>query len=156
MSYWKSMLFGLILLMSFSDMALAEEVQMPAEETFQKALVVLMDLGAVPSFKDKDLLMIKTDPLPIKITTDDADCGSMFGIPYLKDKRTKIAATYQVRIKKLDDNKSDVNVKVTLDGYMDVNEGAPFFIEKTRDKNKVLSCNSKGVLEKKFLDALIK
>jgi hypothetical protein len=39
---------------------------------------------------------------------------------------------------------------------MDVNEGAPFFIEKTRDKNKVLSCNSKGVLEKKFLDALIK
>jgi len=156
MSYWKSMLFGLILLMSFSDMALADEVQMPAEETFQKALVVLMDLGAVPSFKDKDLLMIKTDPLPIKITTDEADCGSMFGIPYLKDKRTKIAATYLVRIKKLDDNKSDVNVKVTLDGYMDVNEGAPFFIEKTRDKNKVLSCNSKGVLEKKFLDALIK
>jgi hypothetical protein len=90
------------------------------------------------------------------MTTEEADCGSMFGIPYLKDKRVKVAATYQVRVKKVDAGKSDVSVQITLDGYMDVNEGSPFFVEKTRDKDKVLTCKSKGVLEKKFIEALAK
>lgn len=49
-----------------------------------------------------------------------------------------------------------MSVKVTLDGYMDVNEGAPFFMEKTRDKNKVLTCSSKGYLENNFMDLLKK
>ncbi len=144
-------LFSVMIGLSFAGITKADEVQLPADEAFQKALVILMDMDAVPSFKDKDLLMIKTDPLPMKMTTDEADCGSMFGIPYLKDKRTKVAATYQIRIKKIDDKKSDISVKLTLDGYMDVNEGAPFFVKKDRDKNKVLTCVSKGVLEKKFI-----
>ncbi|QNH20353.1 hypothetical protein HEP73_01253 [Xanthomonas sp. GW] len=76
----------------------------------------------------------------------------MFGIPYLKDKRTKTAATYQVVIKPIDETSSDISVKITLDGYMDVNEGAPFFIEKTRDKNKVLTCSSKGWLEAQLIE----
>jgi hypothetical protein len=37
---------------------------------------------------------------------------------------------------------------------MDVNEGAPLFIEKTRDTNKVLTCKSKGTLESKFIESL--
>ena len=38
---------------------------------------------------------------------------------------------------------------------MDVNEGAPFFIEKTRNKSKVLTCKSTGALEAEFLDRLV-
>jgi hypothetical protein len=37
---------------------------------------------------------------------------------------------------------------------MDVNENAPFFIEKTRDTNKVLTCKSNGWLEAQFIQQL--
>ena len=134
--------------------ASAAVVPMDAQTVFQKASAVLVSMDAMPTFRDKELLVIKTDPVPVKLTPDQADCGKMFGIPYLKDKRTKTAATYQVVIKPMDATSSDVSVKVMLDGYMDVNEGAPFFIEKTRDKNKVLTCASKGWLEAQFLERL--
>jgi hypothetical protein len=140
--------------LSAASTASATTVAMPAETAFQKASLVLVGLDAMPTFRDKELLVIKTDPVPVRLTHDQADCGKMFGIPYLKDKRTKTAATYQIVIKPIDENHSEVSVKITLDGYMDVNEGAPFFIEKTRDKNKVLTCSSKGWLEAKFIELL--
>lgn len=133
-----------------------EEVSLSADEAYQKAVKILVDIGSVPSFRDKELMLIKTDQLPMKMTTEEGDCGSMFGIPYLKDKRVKTALTYQIRIKKIEDSKSDIDVKITVDGYMDVNDGAPFFIEKNRETNKVLTCKSKGVFEQRFIDALKK
>lgn len=132
----------------------AVPVNMPADAAFQKASRLLVDLGAMPTFRDKDLLVIKSDTTPVSLTPDQADCGRMFGIPYLKDKRTKTAVAYQVLIKPIDANSSDVAVTATLTGYMDVNENAPFFIEKTRDTNKVLTCKSKGWLEAQFLERL--
>lgn len=130
----------------------AAEVGLPAEAAFLKASRVLVSLGALPTFRDKELLVIKTDPVPLKDVPTQADCGTMFGIPYVKDKRTKVAATYQVSIKPTGDARSEVSLTVTLDGYMDVNEGAPFFIDKTRDKNKVLPCKSTGRLEAQFFE----
>ena len=135
--------------------ALAAPVALPADQAFQKASMVLVGLNALPTFRDKELGVIKSDPVPVRLTPDQADCGKMFGIAYLKDKRTKTAATYQVIVKPIDSANSDVSVRVTLDGYMDVNEGAPFFIEKTRDKNKVLTCSSKGWLESQFMQLLL-
>lgn len=134
--------------------AVADVVQMAADEVFLKASTALVDMDAMPTFRDRELLVIKTDPVPVRLTPAQADCGRMFGIPYLKDKRTKTAATYQVVIRPIDEVSSDVTVKVTLDGYMDVNEGSPFFIEKTRDKDKVLTCTSNGWLEAQFLEKL--
>lgn len=134
--------------------AAADEVSMPADAAFQKASMVLVNLGAMPTFRDKELLVIKSDPLPVTLTPDQADCGKMFGIPYLKDKRTKTAATYQVIIKPISDTASEVAVKITLDGYMDKNEGLAFWVEKTRDKNSVLTCHSKGWLESQFMEML--
>lgn len=128
----------------------AAEVDLSAEAAFAKVSRILVDLGALPTFRDKELLIIKTDPVPLKEIALEADCGTMFGISYTKDKRTKVAAIYQIAIRPLNDKKSDVLLTVTLDGYMDVNEGAPFFIDKTRDKNKVLPCKSTGALEAKF------
>jgi len=149
-------LFLLVLLLAvvISAPAGAVTVAMPADAAFQKASMLLVDLGALPTFRDKELLVIKSDPVPVRLTPDEADCGKMFGFSYLKDKRTKTAATYQVVIKPVDATSSDVSVRVTIDAYMDVNEGAPFFIEKTRDRNKVLTCTSKGVLEARFIDLL--
>lgn len=132
----------------------AEVVHMSADAAFLKASQVLVSLGAMPTFRDKELLVIKTDSVQVKLTPDQADCGKMFGFAYLKDKRTKTAATYLVTVKAIDANSSDVSVKVLLEGYMDVNEGAPFFIDKTRDKNKVLTCSSMGYLESNFLSLL--
>jgi hypothetical protein len=143
-----------LVLASVAFHATATEVNLPAEAAFAKASRVLVDLGALPTFRDKELLVIKTDPLPLKQVSSEADCGTMFGIPYVKDKRTKVAATYQVSIKALSDGKSDVSLKITLDGYMDVNEGAPFFMDKTRNKDTVLTCKSTGVLEAKFFELL--
>jgi hypothetical protein len=134
--------------------ASAVEVAMAADAAFAKASRVLVNLGALPTFRDKELLVIKTDPAPLKDVPSQADCGTMFGIPYVKDKRTKVAATYQLSIKPVGDARSDVSLTVTLDGYMDVNEGAPFFVDKTRDKNKVLNCKSTGTLEGKFFELL--
>lgn len=139
----------------FSPIALAgTTVNLSADAAFVRASRALVDMEAMPTFRDKDLGVIKTDPVQVKLTPDQADCGKMFGIPYLKDKRTKTAATYQVTIRPMSAETSDVTIKVSLDGYMDVNEGAPFFIEKTRDKNKVLTCTSKGYLEQQLLDKL--
>lgn len=134
--------------------AAAKTVPLPAEAAFQKVSMLLVEMGALPSFRDKELLVIKTDAVPVTLTPDQADCGKMFGIAYLKDRRTKTAATYQVVIKPIDSTSSDVTVTVTLTGYMDVNENAPFFIEKTRDTTKVLTCTSKGWLEAKLIEQL--
>ena len=127
---------------------------MSAEDAYSKTARILVDIGALPTFRDKELLIIKTDPMPVKLSPEQADCGKMFGIAYLRDKRTKTAATYQVSIKPIDAQKSDVTLKVKIDGYMDVTEGAAFFIDKTRDTTKVLNCSSSGYLESQFFEKL--
>lgn len=147
---------ALLAFTSLIQYASAEEIPLPAVDAYQKAVEILVDMGAVPTFRDKDLLMIKTDPNPTKLTGEECDCGSMFGIPYIKDKRVKTGVTYQVRFKKIDEKSCNMDLKITIDGYMDVNEGAPFFIEKTKNNNKTLMCKSTGFLEKKFSELLLK
>lgn len=139
------------LLAGIPVIASAAIVPLSADAAFLKASQVLVGLEAMPTFRDKELLIIKTEPVPVKLTPEQVDCGKMWGIPYAKDKRTKTAAVYQVSIKPIDAVSSDVSVKVSIDGYMDVTEGLPFFVAKTRDKNSVLNCTSKGYLESQFL-----
>ena len=143
-----------ITLAAYSTSALATPVALSADAAFQKAAAVLVSLDAIPTFRDKELLVLKTDPVQVRLTPEQADCGKMFGIPYLKDKRTKTAVTYQVVVKPVDSANSDVSVKVIIEGYMDVNENAPFFVDKTRDKNKVLTCTSKGWLESRLIEQI--
>jgi hypothetical protein len=156
MSKVRGILISSVFFLLMPNLAGADVVPMSADTAFLKASQVLVGLGAMPTFRDKELLVIKTDPVQVRLTPDQADCGRMFGIAYLKDKRTKTAATYQIVVKPIDATSSDVSVKVTLDGYMDVNEGAPFFVDKTRDTNKVLTCSSKGYLESTFMGLLKK
>ena len=148
------MIFTLFLTTSFS--AYAQTIDLPAEDAYAAAIEQILDMDGIPSFRDAELLLIKTDPIPMKLNSAQVDCGSMFGIPYIKDKRTKTAVAYKIRIKKAEDNTSDIDVDITIDGYMDVNENAPFFVDKTRDKSKTLTCKSKGILEEDFVADLIK
>jgi hypothetical protein len=134
----------------------AEEIPLPAIEAYQKAVEILVEMGVVPSFRDNELRLIKTDSTPTKLSGEECDCGKMFGIPYMKDKRVKTGVAYQVRFKKIDDKTCNMDLKITIDGYMDVNEGAPFFIEKTKNNNKILMCKSTGLLEKRFRELLLK
>lgn len=148
--------FVMFIIASTASSAFAETINLPAEQAYEKVLNYLLDLGAIPATRDKELLIIKTDPLPSKLTEKECDCGSMFFIPYMKDKRTKTAATYQIRIKKIDDKTSDIDVKITIDGYLDVTENAPFFIDKHRETDEKLNCKSTGILEQNLIAAIKK
>ena len=43
-------------------------------------------MEAFPAQSNDKLRYFKTDPLKMKLTMEACDCGSMFRIPYLKDK----------------------------------------------------------------------
>ena len=43
-------------------------------------------MEALAAQSNDKLRYFKTDPLKMKLTMEECDCGSMFGIPYLKDK----------------------------------------------------------------------
>jgi len=48
----------------------AVEIEMSAETAFQKASKVLVDLGAIPTFRDKELMVIKADPVQVQLTPE--------------------------------------------------------------------------------------
>lgn len=151
--FWTILLSSILLL--FGGVTYAEVVNLPAEEAYDKALDYVLEIGAMPNTTNEKLRIFKTDLLSVKLTHEECDCGKMFGIPYMKDKRMRTAVSYQVRVKKVDDNSSDVKVKVTVEGYMAVNDHKlGFFADKSRDKGKVLDCKSTGVLEKRFIEAI--
>lgn len=135
----------------------AEVINTPANEAYEKALNYVLDAGGIPTTNNKELFLFKTDPMPTTLTTDEADCGSVFGIPYLKDKRTKTAITYQIRVKKVDENTSDINIIIAIDGYMDkYDTKTAFFVTDRSDARTLLTCKSKGVLEKRLIESINK
>ena len=140
---------------SLSSTAFSEIVEMSFDDLWDLSIEKILDLDGLPSFRDKELGIIKTDPMAMKLDSKTADCGRMFGIPYIKDKRTKTAVSYQIRLKKIDASQTKVTVKANIDGYFFKNETAfAFFMEKTRDASKVLGCKSTGEIEKQFIESL--
>lgn len=146
--------FSFAALTAASSVLAQQTVPLPAAEAYAKAIEQVVELGFVPTFRDAELLLIKTDALPLRLDAEQADCGSMFGFDYISDKRVKTAVSHTIRVKPVDAGSSTVTVTTKIDGYMDVNEGAPFFIEKTRDSNKVLNCKSTGRLETDFINSV--
>ena len=139
---------------SLSSAAFSEIVEMSFDDLWDLSIEKILDLDGLPSFRDKELGIIKTDPMAMKLDSKTADCGRMFGIPYIKDKRTKTAVSYQIRLKKIDASQTKVTVKAKIDGYFFTNENTAFFMEKTRDASKVLGCKSTGEIEKQFIESL--
>ncbi len=65
----------------------------------------------------------------------------------------KTAVAYEVRFEDIDEKRSEMHLKILIDGYVDVYEG-----ESSADGKggggKKLSCRSTGELEKRFEEAL--
>ena len=72
MNFKRISILSLLLIILLATPAFAEDVQLSAEDVYSRALEVLMDMDAIPSFRDKELLMIKSEPLPMKLTTENA------------------------------------------------------------------------------------
>lgn len=154
----KSFVAGLVLSTLFiaSRVACAAEIPLPADEAFRKAVLAFRNMGAMPVLTDKEGLMIKTDRSLTQLTVEECDCGSRFGKPFLTDRKTKTLVSYQVQFKRVDEKNSDMELKVTIDGYVDVYGGAPTPGENVRTDGKRLMCRSTGALEKKFEELLLK
>ena len=130
----------------------ADEIDASLDDLWDRTIGFVLDAGGLPEFRDKELGLIKTDAFPMKLDKEAANCGRMFGIPYIIDKRTKTTVSYRVRFKTIDENKTDVSVDVDVEGYFFKYETDwAFFVEKIRDANKVLGCKSTGKLEERFL-----
>jgi len=128
--------------------AAAETIGASPDVVYQAAMEVALDLGAMPSTSNDKLRFFKTDTVKLKPTEEQADCGSMFGIAYVKDDRTVVEVSYTVRVKPSGDA-SDIDVSTSLVGYYDESRNAisNFMSDKKRDNDDLLDCKSTGVFE---------
>lgn len=143
----------LTLLLALPQGARGGEIPLPAPEAYRKAVLVLRDMGAIPTYMDEGMRTIRTDYSLTRLTEKEADCGGRFGIPFIKDRKTKTAVAYEVRFEDIDGKRSGMHLKIRIDGYADVYEGEPSADGKGGDGKK-LSCRSTGELEKRFEEAL--
>jgi len=123
-----------------------------ADKVYLAAMEVALDMGATPTMNNDALHYFKTDPVKIKPDASDCDCGSMFGIPYVKDSRTVVEVSYIVRVKAVG-QQSEVNVSTSIVGYYDESKNAisAFMADKKRDHDELLDCKSTGAYELRFI-----
>lgn len=144
------------LIVTSSRNAIGTEIPLPAAEAYKKAELALRNMGMMPIYRDNDQMMIKTDRSLTKLTKVECDCGSRFGFPYIEDRNVKTIVAYQVQFNKIDDNSSNMDLIIVIDGFVDIYEGASPADEKTSKSGRRLNCKSTGVLEKKFEELLLK
>lgn len=143
----------LSLLLALPLPARGSEIPLPAPEAYRKAVLVFRNMGAIPTYMDEGLRTIRTDYSLTRLTEREADCGGRFGIPFIKDRKVKTAVAYEVRFEDIDEKRSEMHLKILIDGYVDVYEGEPSADGKGGGGKK-LSCRSTGELEKRFEEAL--
>ena len=144
------------LIFSLSRDAIGKEIPLPAAEAYKKAELVFRNMGMMPIYRDNDQMTIKTDRSLTKLTKEECDCGSRFGFPYIEDRNVKTVVAYQVQFDKIDDHNCNMDLKIIIDGYVDVYEGASSADVKTSKSGRKLNCKTTGVLEKKFEELLLK
>lgn len=98
---------------------------------------VLISQGYIVPYFSKLDGMVTAERRDAGLTSKEADCGTMFGIPYLKDGRTKTAL--EITFTSSD---QAVSADVHITGTMYVGYGNP---------NKRLACSSTGVIEAELL-----
>lgn len=82
-----------------------------------------------------------TAPLGVHLTADQADCGKMFGISYLRDKRASTDVQYFVTVRD-----RAITVRTAIDGLYRAGYG---------NADKPLTCTSRGVIEAAFLAKVV-
>jgi len=132
-----------------------ETINAAADDVYQAAMEVALDLDAMPSNSNDKLRFFKTDAVTLKPAEKDCDCGSFFGIPYVKDSRTMVDIIYNIRVKAVGD-KSEIKVSTSIVGYYDENRNAisAVLADKKRDHDNLLDCKSTGAYEARFVEAV--
>jgi hypothetical protein len=84
---------------------------------------------------------IVTAPTGVHLTVDQADCGKMLGIAYLRDQRASTDVQYFVDVAG-----GSITARTAIDGLYRTGYGNP---------DKSLTCTSRGVLESSFLAKVV-
>jgi hypothetical protein len=109
---------------------------------WQRAMRVLAAQGAMVKIADKAQGIITTDKATVRLNEVQADCGNIWGIPYLKDSRTMTEVAYSVYLLG-DGNRTSVTVNTKIEGR--------FKATATQQATTELSCFSLGILERDLI-----
>jgi hypothetical protein len=111
------------------------------EHILESAKQVFVSEGYQITNADIDIGIVSTSLRDIRLTPDQADCGTTMGIDSLKDKRTATRAGYNVIA---EDGK--INIFAIIEG-----EDMTGVV----DQEKKLTCISRGTLEDEMLSKII-
>lgn len=118
-------------------------VNLPMEQAWTKAMQALASSGYAVQSAVKEAGSISTAKKTVRLTSDEADCGTYMGIGYIKDDRTVLGVTYSLFLKSAGAGTTDVTVNTNIDGTYQAG-----------NNTKMLDCFSKGALEKAILDKI--
>lgn len=122
----------------------AAVLAMPIDTAWSRTLQVLAGEGALVKTADRSQGLIATDKHAVQLTEQDADCGNIWGISYLKDSRTTAEVAYAVYLQSNGQGTS-VTVNTTI---------SALFNASSMDPGKRLTCYSSGTLERKLLETI--
>lgn len=110
---------------------------------FSKANRTIILDGYKTTYSNKEDGLISTDYKVVDIKPSEADCGKTMGLDYLKDNRTKTEIAFTIVV----DNNS-IEVKSNIRAEYKPSGATAQGID--------LTCISKGVLEQKLLNKIVK
>lgn len=116
------------------------KIDKPRSDLFKAARRALVADGYQIASADEQSGTISTASKSLKVTPEQANCGTTLGIDYLKDNRTSTRVAYGLIV---DDGR--IQATSTIEG-----EYKPGAV----DQNITLTCISRGVLEQSLLDKI--
>ena len=110
-------------------------------ELLKASKQVLVGEGNQITNSDEDAGTISTAPRNLRLTPEQADCGTTMGIDYLKDNRTSTRVAYGVLAQ---DN--NLTVRTNIEGEYKPGDAM---------QNITLTCVSRGILEKDLVGKIL-
>lgn len=107
------------------------------ENLLSKARNIIASEGFAIQVFDKSGGFMSTAGRDIKLSKDEADCGTTMGINYLSDNRTRTKLAINVFV---DDNQ--IKISAVIEGFYG-------------PQDTPLKCISKGLIEKRFLGKIL-
>ena len=102
---------------------------------------VLVSDGNQVTNSDEAAGTISTAPRNLRLTPEQADCGTTMGIDYLKDNRTSTRVAYGILAEE-----NNLTIKANIEGEYKPGDAM---------QNITLSCVSRGVLERELLGRIV-
>lgn len=116
-----------------------------SRDMFSKSKRTLVLNGYKLNLADKQEGLLATNYKVLDVKPEHADCGKTMGLDYLKDNRTKTEIAFTIELQnKTIEVKSDIRAEYRPSGIGGTAQGIN------------LTCISKGVLERKLLNKIIR